>query len=212
MQETDGRARTVLIADDHPMMLRATKAVLEEENFEVLGMAKDGLQLISLVERFQPSLVLVDLRMPKLDGVGVAKRVREIAPETSVVIFTGHGDVAMAHNAIESGATGYVLKDAPEGELVRALECVLRGETYYDPTLSSELIKKGDAAVLTEREKQVLQLLSDGLSYGDIGKSLYLSPETVRTHVRKAMVKLDAVNKVKAVAIAIREGMLPSGA
>jgi DNA-binding NarL/FixJ family response regulator len=202
---------TCVIADDHPAMLTAVGDVLARHGIEVVGRAADGLDALAQIEAAQPVVALVDMRMPRLSGIEVAQRAAAVSPGTSIVFYTAFGDRALLSEALDVGARGFVLKEAPLVDLVRAVECVAAGEAYVDPVLAGVLVGSQLAAkvpTLTQREREVLRLLADGLSNEEIGKKLFISPETVRTHVRKAMSKLEADTRTQAVATALRQSLI----
>ena len=196
---------TVVVADDHPAMLASVVEILGRNGFDVVGEAADGQQALALIESTRPRLALVDVRMPRLSGVEVAVRAAAVAPETAIVFYTAFGDRALLSEALDAGVRGFVLKEAPLADLVRALEAALNGSSYLDPALAKHPAPGGK---LTQRELDVLGLLSDGLANEEIGKRLHISPETVRTHVRKAMAKLEADTRTQAVATALRQSII----
>jgi DNA-binding NarL/FixJ family response regulator len=205
------RAVTCIVADDHPAMVEAVSEVLTEHGYSVVGRARDGLEALQKIETRRPQIALVDVRMPRLGGIELARRASSTAPDTAIVLYTGYGERALLLEAMDAGARGFLLKEAPLGDLVRAMEIVVRGGTYVDPVLAGYLASPGIAQKLpnlTQRERDVLRLLSDGLSNEEIGKRLFISPETVRTHVRKAMDKLNADTRTQAVATALRQSLI----
>ena len=197
----DRAVTSVLVADDHPAVVEAVADVLAEHGIEIAGRARDGNDAVEQIELRKPTVAILDLRMPGQSGIEVARIVGRSAPDTAVILYTAFGD----------GARGFVLKEAPLAEVVRAVELVASGRTYVDPVLAGVL--SSSAATdkmlnLTQRERDVLRLLADGMSNEEIGKSLFISPETVRTHVRKAMAKLDADTRTQAVATALRQSLI----
>jgi DNA-binding NarL/FixJ family response regulator len=202
---------TCVVADDHPAMLASVADLLARSGFDVVGRARDGAEAVTLIESTKPQVALVDVRMPRLSGIEVAERAATISPETSIVFYTAFGDRALLSEALDVGARGFVLKEAPLVDLVRAVERVAAGDAYVDPVLAGVLVS-GHAAErlpsLTQRERETLRLLADGLSNEEIGKRLHISPETVRTHVRKAMSKLEADTRTQAVATALRQSII----
>jgi DNA-binding NarL/FixJ family response regulator len=202
---------TLVVADDHPAMLTAVADVLSRSGFDVVGRGRDGGEALALVEQHRPNVALIDVRMPRLSGIEVAEHIATTAPETAVVFYTAFGDRALLSEALDVGARGFVLKEAPLVDLVRAVERVAAGEAYVDPVLAGVLVS-GHATdrvpALTQRERETLRLLADGLSNEEIGKRLHISPETVRTHVRKAMSKLEADTRTQAVATALRQSII----
>ncbi|HVM17238.1 MAG TPA: response regulator transcription factor [Gaiellaceae bacterium] len=202
---------TCVVADDHPAMVEAIVEVLSDLGIAVVGRARDGDDAIAKIEAQKPTVALVDVRMPRLGGIEVARRVAAGGSGTAVILYTAYGDRALLSDALDAGARGFVLKEAPLGDLGRAVETVARGGTYVDPVLAGYLATSPAARelpALTQRERDVLRLLADGLSNEEIGKRLFISPETVRTHVRKAMAKLDADTRTQAVATALRQSLI----
>ena len=201
---------TCVIADDHPAMLTAIADTLERSGIEILGRAADGEEALAQIEAQQPLVAVVDVRMPRLSGIEVAQGAATVAPNTSIVFYTAYGDRALLSEALDVGARGFVLKEAPLSDLVRAVERVAIGEAYVDPVLAGVLVSAQTEKLpsLTQREREVLRLLADGLSNEEIGKRLFISPETVRTHVRKAMAKLAADTRTQAVAEALRQSLI----
>jgi DNA-binding NarL/FixJ family response regulator len=201
---------TCVIADDHPAMLTAIADTLESSGVEIVGRASDGQEALAQIEAQQPQVALVDVRMPRLSGIEVATKAGVVAPNTSIIFYTAYGDRALLSEALDVGARGFVLKEAPLPDLVRAVERVAAGDAYVDPVLAGVLVSAQSEKIptLTQREREVLRLLADGHSNEEIGKRLFISPETVRTHVRKAMAKLEADTRTQAVAIALRQSLI----
>jgi DNA-binding NarL/FixJ family response regulator len=200
-----------LIADDHPAVLKAVSTYLQEEGIEVVAQARNGRDALSKIETIAPEVAIVDLRMPQLSGIEVARQAARAGVATAVILYTGAADRALLSEAVDAGARGFVLKEAPLPDLVRAIETVGNGGTYVDAVLAGELASAQATARLTEltqREREVLRLLADGNDYEQIGAALFISPETVRTHVRKAMTRLDANTRTQAVAMALRHALI----
>jgi DNA-binding NarL/FixJ family response regulator len=191
--------------------LAAVCEVLAENEIDVVGRAANGHEALSKIETRKPVVALMDIRMPGLGGIAVAEQLRRSTPETRVVLYTGYGDQALLADALDAGVRGFVLKDAPLPDLVRAVKSVAEGGTYVDPVLAGALTQaklKQELPALTQREREVLRLLADGNSNEEIGQKLFISAETVRTHVRKAMAKLDADTRTQAVATALRQSLI----
>jgi DNA-binding NarL/FixJ family response regulator len=202
---------SVLVADDHPAVVEAVADVLSEHGVEIAGRARDGNDALEQIELRKPTVAILDLRMPGQSGIEVARLVARSTPDTAVILYTAFGDRALLTGALDAGARGFVLKEAPLAEVVRAVELVASGRTYVDPVLAGVLSSSAatDKTLnLTQRERDVLRLLADGMSNEEIGKNLFISPETVRTHVRKAMAKLDADTRTQAVATALRQSLI----
>jgi DNA-binding NarL/FixJ family response regulator len=200
-----------LIADDHPAVVNAVGAYLSNEGIEIVAQVRNGREALSTIVSRQPTVAIVDLRMPELSGIEVAKQASRSAPSTAVILYTGAGDQAQLIEAVDAGARGFVLKEAPLTDLLRAIQAVAAGGTYVDPVLAGSLTS-GRATQrlvqLTQREREILRLLADGKHYEEIGKELFISPETVRTHVQKAMRRLDASTRTQAVATALRQALI----
>jgi len=200
-----------LVADDHPAVLKAVTAFLHEEGIEVVAQARSGEEALAKIASLQPAVAIVDLRMPGLSGIEVARRASRAHPATGVILYTGAADQTLLVEAVDAGARGFVLKEAPLTDLTRAIETVAGGGTYVDSVLAGTLAS-GRAteklAELTQRERDVLRLLSDGMKYEEISKELLISTETVRTHVRKAMDRLEASTRTQAVATALRQALI----
>jgi DNA-binding NarL/FixJ family response regulator len=211
-QRPAAQSVSCLVADDHPAVLEAVGDYLDQAGIRVAGRARDGEEALQKIESLRPDVALVDLRMPRLGGIELARQVSRVHPDTAVILYTGYGDRAQLTEALDAGARGFVLKEAPLDDLVRAVEAVARGDTYVDPVLAGVLATAsagaGQVPTLTQRERDVLRLLADGLSNEEIGKKLFISAETVRTHIRKAMDKLDADTRTQAVAKAIRQSLI----
>ena len=202
---------TCVVADDHPAVLDAVAEFLVQGGIEVIARARDGEEALERIEQRKPQVALVDVRMPKLGGIELTRRAQRSAPETSILLYTGYGDRALLTEALDAGVRGFVLKEAPMDDLLRALQSVAAGGTYVDPVLAGTLAASSignKLPELTQRERDVLRLLADGLANEEIGKRLYISAETVRTHVRKAMDKLDADTRTQAVARALRDRLI----
>ncbi len=200
-----------VVADDHPAMLAAVADILAQNGLDVVGRAGDGEEALAQIAELRPDVALVDVQMPRLSGIQVAERAAQAAPGTAIVFYTAFGERALLAEALDAGARGFVLKEAPLADLVRAIERVAAGETYVDPVLAGLLVTAHMTQTLpqlTRREREVLRHLADGLTNDEIGRRLSISAETVRTHVRKAMAKLDADTRTQAVATALRQSLI----
>ena len=157
----------------------------------------------------RPDVVIMDVRMPGMDGLEATKQIREKVPETAVLIFTAYSERSLLSRGLESGAKGYILKEAPHATLLRAIEKVAGGESFVDPALMpSFLTGREQNEMLTAREREILQLLADGMSNADVAGRLFISQETVKSHVRHILAKLEADTRTHAVAIALRDAII----
>ena len=199
-----------MVADDHPAVLRSVCDVLIDAGVDVVGRASNGEDAATKIEATRPTVAVVDVRMPRLTGIEISARTSRTAPETAVILYTAYGDRALLSEALDAGVRGFVLKEAPMQDLTRAVDMVAGGAVYVDPVLAGMLASAESERIpqLTKREREVLRLLADGLTNEEIGKRLFLSPETVRTHVQKAMRRLEADTRTQAVALALRQSLL----
>jgi two-component system response regulator DesR len=207
----DRAATTCVVADDHPPILDCLTRFLDDAGFTVLGTALDGSRALEAVTELQPVVCIADVRMPKLDGLELAREVSKSSSTTGVLLYSGVSDSGLASDALDAGARGFALKDAPLDDLARAIDTVAAGAIWIDPVLAASLAsgRRGDTRkALSERERQVLRLLAKGGSYAEIGSALFLSPDTVRAHAQRAMTKLGARTRTEAVAVALRDGLV----
>jgi len=164
---------------------------------------------VALAERRRPDVVVMDLRMPQMDGIEATEEIVQRVPDARVLVFTAYSERALLQRGLESGATGYVLKEASHETLLKAIEKVAAGETFVDPSLMPAFVKGRDGGeILTQREREILQLLADGMSNADVAAQLFISQETVKSHVRHILTKLEADTRTQAVAIALRDAMI----
>jgi DNA-binding NarL/FixJ family response regulator len=201
---------TVLIVDDHEVVREGLRLSLSRApHIRVIGEAGDGESAIGLVERRKPDVVIMDVRMPGMDGLAATKEIMKQTPDAAVLIFTAFSERSLLARGLESGAKGYILKEAPHETLVRAIERIAKGEGYVDPALMPAFLSgKDQADMLTPREREILQLLADGMSNADVAAKLFISQETVKSHVRHILTKLEADTRTHAVAIALRESII----
>jgi DNA-binding NarL/FixJ family response regulator len=206
----DRAGTTVVLADDHPPILDSLTRYLAEVGFDVLGTASDGVQALETVVKLGPAVCVADVRMPKLDGLELAREIVKVAPKTAVVLYSGVSDIALVSESLDAGARGFALKDAPLEDLGRAIDTVASGGLYIDAVLAAAIASKrtDTRKALSPREREVLRLLAEGGSYAEIGATLFLSPDTVRSHAQRAMAKLGARTRVQAVAVALRDGLV----
>jgi DNA-binding NarL/FixJ family response regulator len=202
---------TCVVADDHPPILDCLTRYLAAAGFDVLATAPDGVRALEAVTSLGPVVCIADVRMPKLDGLELARQIAKVAPQTAVLLYSGVSDRGLASDALDAGAHGFALKDAPLEDLGRAIDTVASGSLYIDPVLAAALAsnRRTDThKALSEREREVLRMLAEGSSYAEIGSTLYLSPDTIRAHSQRAMAKLGARTRTQAVAVALRDGIV----
>ncbi|HZR95131.1 MAG TPA: response regulator transcription factor [Gaiellaceae bacterium] len=203
-------AVTCVVADDHPPIIDCLARHLTAAGFTVVATAQDGEAALAAITSAQPSVCVADVRMPRIDGLELARRAAVAAPDTAVLLYSGVADKGLVSDALDAGARGFALKDAPLDDLSRAVDTVAAGALYVDPVLAAALASRrgDDRKALSEREREVLRLLAEGGSYAEIGATLYLSPDTVRAHAQRAMTKLGARTRTQAVAVALREAVI----
>ena len=200
---------TALIVDDHEVVREGLRLSLSRApHIRVIGEAADGESAVELAERRKPDVVIMDVRMPGMDGLEATKILTERVPGSAVLIFTAYSERSLLSRGLESGAKGYVLKEAPHETLLRAIEKVASGEGFVDPALMPAFLTGKDDDTLTTREREILQLLADGMSNADVATKLFISQETVKSHVRHILAKLEADTRTQAVAIALREAII----
>jgi DNA-binding NarL/FixJ family response regulator len=201
---------TCLIVDDHEVVREGLRLSLSRApQIRVVGEASDGASAVAMVERRRPNVVIMDVRMPGMDGLEATREITTRVPGTAVLIFTAYSERSLLGRGLDSGAKGYILKEAPHDALLRAIERVAAGDGYVDPALMPDVLaanKRDD--MLTGREREILQLLSNGMSNADVAAKLFISQETVKSHVRHILTKLEADTRTHAVAIALREAII----
>ena len=201
---------TALIVDDHEVVREGLRLTLSRApHIRIVGEASDGASAIELALRRKPDVVIMDVRMPGMDGLEATRALTDQAPDSKVLIFTAYSERSLLSRGFDSGANGYILKEAPHQTLVRAIEKVAAGEGYVDPALMPAFLAgKDQTDMLTGREREILKLLADGLSNADVADKLFISQETVKSHVRHILAKLEADTRTHAVAIALREAII----
>jgi DNA-binding NarL/FixJ family response regulator len=212
----------VLICDDQDLVCEGLKAILSTDPaLEVVGVANDGALALDLIPTRSPDLVLMDLRMPVMNGIQATRRIRQEYPQVKVLVLTTYSEDQWVFDAIRSGAAGYLLKDTPREGLVAAIKGTVAGKSHIDPGVAGKLLDHiahktvaPDTAMvdsLSDREMDVLRLLARGLSNADIAARLYLSEGTVRNYVSAIFTKLDVTDRTQAAVLAIRYGVVEMG-
>jgi DNA-binding NarL/FixJ family response regulator len=201
---------TCLIVDDHEVVREGLRLSLSRApHIRVIGEASDGASAVELSLRRKPDVVIMDVRMPGMDGLEATKQLTAKMPDAKVLIFTAYSERSLLSRGLESGAKGYILKEAPHQTLVTAIEKVAASDGYVDKALMPGILAGKDKDdMLTAREREILQLLADGMSNADVAKKLFISQETVKSHVRHILTKLEADTRTHAVAIALRDAII----
>ena len=211
---------TVLLADDHPIVRQGMRNLLDAEaSISVVGEAEDGLQTVQMAEQLKPDVVIVDMMMPRLNGLEAIRQITSRVPNTRCIVLSMQSADPYIVQALKAGASGYVLKDSGPSEVIGAIHQVLSGKRYLSPQLSEKLIDLFVAKVevevldpynsLTAREREVMQLAAEGLSNNDIADQLSISTRTVEQHRQNMMNKMDFKNQTDLIRFALKRGILP---
>jgi DNA-binding NarL/FixJ family response regulator len=201
----------ILLADDHPVVRQGLKTFLDlQPDMEVAGEAATGAEAVARAEELRPDVVLLDLVMPDLGGIEAARRIREVSPETKVIVLTSYAEDENVIPALKAGASGYVLKDVEPAELADAVRRVHRGEAVLHPAIAARVLREvvepePDRDTLTARERDVLRLLAQGLPNKLIARELRIGERTVKTHVSSIFAKLGVTDRTQAALYAVRE-------
>jgi DNA-binding NarL/FixJ family response regulator len=202
-----------VVVDDHAVVREGLRRVLAQtDDLHVLGDAGNGDDAVALVGRRRPDVVLMDARMPGMSGLEATREIVARHPGVRVVMFTAHADKDLLWEALDAGAQGFVLKDSDASTLIGALRQAARGEPYVDPRLAPDFLRQlptpRSDTVLSGREREILQMLADGMSNREVAETLVVSVETVKTHVKHILAKLEAEHRTQAVAIGIRQALI----
>ncbi|WP_347976792.1 response regulator transcription factor [Microbacterium sp. ProA8] len=201
----------LLIADDHPVVRDGLRGMFAgDPRFDVVGEASDGAHAVELARALDPDVVLMDLRMPRLDGVSAIRRLRELGIAARVLVLTTFDTDSEVLPAVEAGATGYLLKDAPIDDLKRAVEASARGESVLSPTVATRLMHqvREPGSPISDRELEVLSLIAQGRSNREVAAELFISEATVKTHLLHVYDKLGVNDRAAAVAVGFQRGLL----
>ena len=207
----------VILADDHKIFRDGLRTLIEKEGMEVVGEAENGRNAIKLAEKLMPDLIIMDVSMPDMNGIEATRRIIAAIHDVKVIALSMHSDRRFVLGMLEAGASGYLLKDCAFGELASAINQVTKGNTYLSPKIADVVVKgylnkntdsttKG-GAVLSSREREVLQLIAEGLTAKEIAARLFLSIKTIETHRRNIMQKLNMRSTADLTKYAIREGL-----
>lgn len=209
----------ILICDDQKIVCEGLQTILNaDEELEVVGTAHNGVEALDLVPKLLPDLVLMDLKMPEMDGVLATRKLTDAYPDIYVLVLTTYDDDEWIFDAIRSGAAGYLLKDTPPAELIKSIKGTLQGKSFIDPQVAGKLLSEyaenfGRSQppthyTFTERERDILTLLSQGLSNAEIAEKLFLAEGTVRNYTSVLLKKLGVADRTQAAILAIRYGLV----
>jgi two-component system, NarL family, response regulator NreC len=200
-----------LAVDDHSSVRQGLALLFGGlDDLDLLGTVETGEDALAAIEKLQPEVVIMDVRLPGIDGISAVKRIQQVAPSVQTVVFSAYGDKRLLSDALSAGARGYVMKGSPPEDLLRAIRTVKTGKAFVDPSLSPALLMTQAAtdAPLSEREREILQLLAEGYHTEEVARRIGLSAETVKSDTKRAIQKLEADTRVHAVAIALRQSMI----
>jgi two-component system, NarL family, response regulator DegU len=212
-----GRPVRLLLADDHRMLRDGLRRSMEDQGFAVVGEAADGQEAVRLAQQLRPDVVLMDVSMPRLDGVEATRLLRRSLPSVPVVMLTMHADGDVVSRAVQAGAVGYLVKDCSTEEVAAAVRTAASGESALSPGLASSMLEQvhrdgghgeGGNRTISRREEEVLQLVADGLSLPEVAARLYISVKTVKNHLASIYSKLEARDRTQAVLRAVRMGII----
>ena len=210
----------ILLADDHTILRAGLRMMLNAQpDFEVVGEAQDGRQAIQEAQRLQPDVILMDITMPDMNGIEATRQIKKLLPETKVLILTMHEHDEYVFQALRAGASGYMLKEAADTDLISALRVIQNGQFYLSPTAQSVMVgdylqrvrtgeEKDSYSSLTEREREILKLVAEGYTNNKIAERLIISTKTVDTHITHVMDKLNLHSRAELVKYAMRRGLL----
>ncbi len=217
MSETTPQKIRVMVADDHPVVREGLTTMLARENdIEVLGEAQNGREAIEQARQLQPDIILMDLRMPEIDGIEAIRRIKAENPKVKFIILTTYDNDEYIFKGIEAGARAYLLKDAPRGELFKAIRAINRGESLIEPAIAGKVLDRlaelsrqaQPQEALSEREFEVLNLIANGASNKLIAANLQIGESTVKTHIQGIFNKLGVNDRTEAVTQAIKKGLV----
>ena len=199
----------IIIADDHALVRVGLATLLQfHKDLQVVGEAKNGEEAITLARKLRPDVIVMDLMMPVMDGLEATRHIHAELPEIRILILTSFGTSADVAHAINAGATGAIMKDSPNDELIRAIRIVATGKAIYSSEIRKMILDNPTPPELTSRQAEVLEAIMRGLTNIDIGKQLSISPDAVKQHLNAICEKLGAANRTEAVAIALRKQLL----
>jgi DNA-binding NarL/FixJ family response regulator len=210
----------VLLVDDHEIYRAGLRGLLEEAGIDIVGEAANGEKAVALVEEKHPSVVIMDLNMPGIGGIAATRQITTVAPLTRVIMLTVSSAAPDITDAVLAGACGYLLKSATTQEIVSGISAASRGDALLSPSVAAKLLERvretpvrptvpdPASASLTDRELEVLRLLSSGMDNAEIGRTLFISPSTVKNHISSILLKLQIENRIQAAVYAVRSGLV----
>ena len=211
---------SILIVDDHAMLRESMHNLLNrEKDFEVVGEAADGVEAVQLAEKLKPDMVIMDIVMPRLNGIEASKQIKKVSPATAILILTAYSDIRYIIGLLEAGACGYLLKNSPGEDLIRAIHTVRSGESVLDSEVTRKLVQRlanlsripdehGADSYLTPRETEILAMAARGLSNKELSEKLFISLRTVKAHMTNIFNKLGCSNRTDAIIRGLKQGYI----
>jgi DNA-binding NarL/FixJ family response regulator len=214
--------KTILIVDDHPLFREGLKSIISRNaELEIVGETGVGKEALGLAENLKPDMIVMDISLPDINGIELTRDIKKLSPATQILIVSVHSKIDYLTAAFQAGASGYVVKDAPSGKILQALELVSHGEYFLDASVSYQVVKKLSEfpeqkakttdtfySSLTTREQEIFRLLAEGLKIKDIADKLYISPKTVENHKTNIMSKLNLHSTLDLVRYAVKLGII----
>jgi DNA-binding NarL/FixJ family response regulator len=214
--------KTILIVDDHPLFREGLKSIISRNpELEIVGETGAGKEALGLAENLKPDMIVMDISLPDINGIELTRDIKKLSPATQILIVSVHSKIDYLTAAFQAGASGYVVKDAPSGKILQALELVSHGEYFLDASVSYQVVKKLSEfpeqkakttdtfySSLTTREQEIFRLLAEGLKIKDIADKLYISPKTVENHKTNIMSKLNLHSTLDLVRYAVKLGII----
>ena len=208
----------LMIVDDHQMLREGLRRSMSEIGFDVIGEASDGDEAVTRATAQRPDVILMDVTMPRMDGVEACRQVKDVLPDTHIVMLTMHADQSVLADAIRAGASGYLVKDCSTDEIADAVKMAAAGQTALSPQLAATMLdevrrmeeqeRAQETRLITKREEEVLQRIADGCSTTEVAEGLYISQKTVKNHLASIYQKLEARDRTQAVLQAVRMGIV----
>ncbi len=208
----------LMIVDDHQMLREGLRRSMSEIGFDVIGEASDGDEAVTRASAQRPDVILMDVTMPRMDGVEACRQVKNVLPDTHIVMLTMHADQSVLADAIRAGASGYLVKDCSTDEIADAVRIAAAGQTALSPQLAATMLdevrrmeeqeRSQENRLITKREEEVLQRIADGCSTTEVAEALYISQKTVKNHLASIYQKLEARDRTQAVLQAVRMGIV----
>lgn len=205
----EGKKISILIVDDHPLVREGLFEILKkQENIEIVGLSKNGLEAVEFFKNYQPDIILMDIVMPEMDGIEATKEIRKIKSNAKIIMLTTFMDEEDIYKSFKAGAMAYLLKDQPTKEILDTIFAVYEGRKIIPPSIAEKLAEHLPSPELTPREMEILTLMVKGLSNKEISKKLNISEGTIKAHTNMIFIKLGVKSRTQAVILAVKKGLV----